>query len=179
MDRRGSLEKGHKWLKTLQPSARSFLNLPPLLLARAVGLQHLWWGVGWGAEVRSDLEAHHSTGNGISNLGIKGWQKSLAGPLTTVLLSTLSSYRPALKQPHPAPRPAPITYAKWEASRHLCSTVKTQVCTISQLQLGFFLVPTFRIFQTPWFERTLSYCRWCCAVLWCSVYLLAQVLVNY
>lgn len=69
-------------------------------------------GVGWGAEVRSDLEAHHSTGNGISNLGIKGWQKSLAGPLTTVLLSTLSSYRPALKQPHPAPRPAPITYAK-------------------------------------------------------------------
>lgn len=112
MDRRGSFEKGHKRLKTLQPSARSFLNLPPLLLARAVGLQHLWWGVGWGAEVRSDLEAHHSTENGISNLGIEGWQKSLAGPLTTVLLSALSSYRPAPKQPHPVPRPAPITYAK-------------------------------------------------------------------
>ena len=55
MDRRGSLEKGHKWLKTLQPSARSFLNLPPLLLARAVGLQHLWWGVGWGGGQRWDL----------------------------------------------------------------------------------------------------------------------------
>lgn len=52
MDRRGSFEKGHKWLKMLWPSARSFLNLPPLLLERAVGLQHLGWG--GGAEVRSD-----------------------------------------------------------------------------------------------------------------------------
>jgi len=28
------------------------------------------------------------------------------------------------------------------------------------------------MFKTALFLRILSYCLWCCAVLWCSVYLL-------
>ena len=145
----GSFEKGHKWLKMLWPSARSFLNPPSLLLARAVGLQHLGWGgVGGRGEIWpwKPITAQETVSpTWASRVGRNHWQG--LWPQSCFLLSLPADL--LQNSPIPCPDPPPLpTLSEKQADTFVQQWRHKFALSLnsSWSLVFFFFVPTFRIF---------------------------------